>query len=224
MPGSYLDGKISIPVYIASTLGSSWRPELLWHWACIQWPVHHISKDQWLWLPVGWGVCIVVVVWFFPLNLYLVVASECYQSCCKMILQMEIKKMWLWEFPGGPVIRTPCSYCGGPRFKSWLVRSHKLYGVALPPNPRKKSVTLWRKMCHVFCSVALHWFLLFSCLLVYLNCDILFVSGGTHLNLNLWNWKLSWKKLGKRIRRSESVSTFSQVTSFHCASVSLSVK
>ena len=54
-----------------------------------------------------------------------------------------------------------------------------------PPTPPKKSVTLWRKMCHVFCSVALPWFLLFSCLLVYLNCDILFVSDGTHLNLNL---------------------------------------
>ena len=24
------------------------------------------------------------------------------------------------EFPGGPVVRTPCFYCQGPRFNSWL--------------------------------------------------------------------------------------------------------
>ena len=25
-------------------------------------------------------------------------------------------KMKIWDFPGGPVVKTPCSQCRGPRF------------------------------------------------------------------------------------------------------------
>ena len=28
-------------------------------------------------------------------------------------------KRWLREFPGGPLVRTQCSHCQGPRFDSW---------------------------------------------------------------------------------------------------------
>ena len=51
-----------------------------------------LVKAKWLGLPVWWGACVVVEVWFFHLNLYLAVLSECYQSCCTEILQMEMKK------------------------------------------------------------------------------------------------------------------------------------
>ena len=28
---------------------------------------------------------------------------------------------WItWDFPGGPVVKTPCSQCRGPRFHPWL--------------------------------------------------------------------------------------------------------
>ena len=32
-----------------------------------------------------------------------------------------------WEFPGGPVVKTPCSHCQGPRFRE--LTSCKLQGV-----------------------------------------------------------------------------------------------
>lgn len=53
---------ICITVSIALTLGARWEPDLLQLCACIQWPVPHIGKGQWLWLPVGWGDGGVLVV------------------------------------------------------------------------------------------------------------------------------------------------------------------
>ena len=39
-----------------------------------------------------------------------------------MILRVKIEKELImnWEFPGGPVVRTPRLHCRGPGFNPWL--------------------------------------------------------------------------------------------------------
>ena len=34
---------------------------------------------------------------------------------CKLLL----KTISFWDFPGGPVAKTPCSQCKGARFDTW---------------------------------------------------------------------------------------------------------
>ena len=35
----------------------------------------------------------------------------------------SVMKESLWDFPGGPVAKTPCSQCRGPGFNPWLGNS-----------------------------------------------------------------------------------------------------
>ena len=46
--------------------------------------------------------------WVWPLN-YVEFASS----------PAALKSTNHWEFPGGPVVRMPCSHCQGPRFNPW---------------------------------------------------------------------------------------------------------
>ena len=71
------------------------------------------------------------------------------------------------------MIRTPCSYCGGPGFKSWLVRSHKLYGVAPLPPPKKCDSLEKNVSCVSFCGFTLFGFF---CLVVCLFISIVIFS------------------------------------------------
>ena len=49
---------------------------------------------------------------------------------------MGIKRSGLWDFPGGPVVKTPCFHCRGHRFDPWS-------GNLRFWQKRKKGLVLW---------------------------------------------------------------------------------
>ena len=53
---------------------------------------------------------------------------------------IRVKKGDLGEFPGGPVVKTPCFHCHGLRFKPIKeLRSHKLHSTAIKKKKKKKT-------------------------------------------------------------------------------------
>ena len=57
---------------------------------------------------------------------------ECYSA---------LKKKETREFPGGPVVRTPCSHCRGPRFNSWLGNLEPTSPVVGQKKKKKETLT-----------------------------------------------------------------------------------
>ena len=44
--------------------------------------------------------------------------ASLHKMLCTQLFVHSFSK-YLWEFPGRPVVRTPCSHCRGPRFNPW---------------------------------------------------------------------------------------------------------
>ena len=60
-------------------------------------------------------------------------------SVTLLVFVFRYKLLVIWEFPGGPVVRTQCFHCLGPGVQSLVreLRYCKLYGTA-----RKKKIYL----------------------------------------------------------------------------------
>ena len=53
---------------------------------------------------------------------YIINEPKCHAVVRFMLcdLHLNLKKKSVGEFPGGPVAKTPCSLCRGPRFHLWV--------------------------------------------------------------------------------------------------------
>ena len=57
--------------------------------------------------------CLLEVIPYMPLKMRM--------TCCLTVELNGCLKIFSRDFPGGPVVKTPCSACQGPRFNPWSV-------------------------------------------------------------------------------------------------------